>query len=447
MSGMRRPEPGTTDRCDRSDRLGRRFLAVWSGQTVSAIGSEVSGLGIAVYVFVETGSATWLGLLTALATLPRVLALPYMTVVDRLPRRTMMLLGDSVAALGPVLLLLLALIGEVAVWQLGVAAFVTGTGSAFQAPAAQAAVPLLVAPGALGRANGLMQLGPAVGIVVGPLLAAPLVAWWGLTVVLVVDLVTFAVAVATVAAVRFAEPVRPADAAPTDLAWRPALDWLNGPGRPLRTLLFTGAAVNGVLALFNLGLLALATEIAGPARAGLPIAAIGVALVAGSLWAGARGVADDRIGTFTLGLTTTAVGCAVAAAGPHLELVIVGGVLAVVLIPAVNAASATIFQEHVPPEMQGRVFGLRGAIGGALYPISAALGGLLIDRVGAPLMDGPLAGSLGRLIGAGSERGAALVVLSGGLALAGLGVYLARSPIRAALHADTRDDKISVMSS
>jgi DHA3 family macrolide efflux protein-like MFS transporter len=86
--------------------------------------------------------------------------------------------------------------------------------------------------------------------------------------------------------------------------------------------------------------------------------------------------------------------------------------------------------------MQGRVFGLRGAISGALYPLSAALGGLLIDRVGAPLMDGPLAGSLGRLIGSGPERGAALVVLAGGLVLAGLGLYLARSPIRAALHAD-----------
>jgi DHA3 family macrolide efflux protein-like MFS transporter len=296
-------------------------------------------------------------------------------------------------------------------------------------------VPLLVPPGGLGRANGLMQLGPAVGIVVGPLLAAPLVAWWGLTVVLVVDLVTFAVAVATVAAVRLAEPGRPVATTRADVAWRPVLEWLGGPGRPLRTLLFTGAAVNAVLALFNLGLLALATEIAGPARAGLPIAAIGVALVAGSLLAGARGVGDDRIGTFTLGLSTTAAGCVVAASGPHLALVIVGGVLAVVLIPAVNAATATVFQEHVPAHMQGRVFGLRGAISGALYPVSAALGGLLIDRIGAPLMDGPLAGSLGRLIGAGPERGAALVVLAGGVALAGLGAFLAHSPIRAALHA------------
>ncbi len=50
--------------------LGHRFFIVWAGQTVSAIGSSLSGVGVAVYVFLETGSAAWLGLLTALAALP-----------------------------------------------------------------------------------------------------------------------------------------------------------------------------------------------------------------------------------------------------------------------------------------------------------------------------------------------------------------------------------------
>ena len=45
--------------------LGRRFLTVWAGQTASMIGSQVSAIGAAVYVFVETGSAVWLGVLTA----------------------------------------------------------------------------------------------------------------------------------------------------------------------------------------------------------------------------------------------------------------------------------------------------------------------------------------------------------------------------------------------
>lgn len=425
-------------------RLGSRFVRVWAGQTASMIGSQVSAVGAAVYVFVETGSAVWLGLLTALAALPAVVTAPFMTVVDRFPRRTVMILGDCFAAIGPVLLLVSVRTGHLAIWQIAAAAFVGELGTAFQAPASQAAVPHLVPPEALGRANSLGQIGPALGIVAGPLLAAPLVATWGLTAVLLVDLVTFAIAVTLVALTPFGAPAgavgetagEAADAGPTaDLGWAPVRAFLAGPGRPLIVLIAVGAAINAVLALFNVAVFALATTIGGASRAGLPVAAIGAAMIGGSVLASVRGVPADRVRAFVVGLATTCVGCVVIAARPDLWFVCVGGALAVVLVPAVNAASATIFHERVPSEMQGRLFGLRQAIGGGLYPAASAAAGVLVAEVGAPLMDGPLAGSLGRLIGSGAERGGALVVLTAGLLLGLIAAGLARSPIRRQLHA------------
>lgn len=415
--------------------LGARFLTVWFGQTVSVIGSGVSAIGAAVYAYAETGNAVWLGVLTALAALPQVLAAPFMTVVDRFPRRTVMLAGDVLAAVGPATALTLALAGRLEIWHLAVAAFVSELGTAFQSPAAQAAVPGLVAPAALGRANSLAQLGPAVGIVAGPLLAAPLVAWWGITAVLVVDLVSFAVAVGTVAAVRVDEPARPVGVAPA-MGWRPVLDWLRGPGRPIATLLAVGSVVNGVLALFNVAVLALATTIGGPERAGLPIAAIGAAMIVGSLVAGARGVGSDRVATFARGLWVVGAGCAIVALRPNLLFVAVGGALAVCLVPAVNATSATIYQELAPAEMLGRLFALRAAIGGALYPAASLVAGVLVAEAAGPLMDGPLAGSLGAVIGSGAERGAALVILVAGALVAAIGAWLLRSPLRPLLRAN-----------
>ncbi|HRE03622.1 MAG TPA: MFS transporter, partial [Ilumatobacteraceae bacterium] len=185
--------------------LGRRFMTVWAGQTVSAIGSNIAGIGMAVFVFLETGSTIWLGVLTAAAAAPYALLGPVLHLVDRWPRKAVMIGGDCVAAVGTAFALTMAGIGQLEIWHLAVGALLGGIGSAFQTPAAQAAVPLLVPPSELGRANGLAQLGPAVGIVSGPLLAAPLVAWWGITAVLVVDLVTFVVAMATVVAVRIDE--------------------------------------------------------------------------------------------------------------------------------------------------------------------------------------------------------------------------------------------------
>jgi len=82
-------------------------------------------------------------------------------------------------------------------------------------------------------------------------------------------------------------------------------------------------------------------------------------------------------------------------------------------VPAVNASTATIFHELVPQRMQGRVFGLRFAIGRALDPIGAVLGGVLI--------------------GTGEARGAAVVLLRVAVAMVVLAALLRRSSAFGAL--------------
>ena len=410
-----------------SARLGTPFLLVWFGQTLSAIGSTLSGVGIGVWVFLETGSAAWLGVLVAVANLPTVVLIPMMRHIDRLSRRWVMVAGDSLAAVAASGLLALALSDHLEIWQLAVAAFVSGTGSAFQFPAFQASIPALVAPGALGRANGLTQFGPAVGITIGPLLAAPVVGWWGLEGVVIIDLVTFVVAIATVLAVRFGD-VRQ-DTADDDGSWAVALGWLRREGRALLGLLLAMAAVNLVLSSVNVTLVALAVEVGGTDLAGVPLAAGGVAMIIGSLAIGARGLPRRRIRTFALALVVFGAGCWIAALRPSIALITAGTVVALLAVPAVNASMSTIFHEHVPHGMQGRVFALRGAIGQSLGPVGSVLAGVLIASVAAPAMaaDGWAGRSIGRIIGVGTERGPALMFVVTGVALALLALRLATS--------------------
>src|SRR5262245_55238304 len=112
----------------------------------------MSAIGVAVYVFLETGSAVWLGALSALAAVPAICVGPFAGVIDRHSRRTVMLAADAFAAIGPAVALVLALSGRLEVWHLALAGFLASLGNAAQMPAAQAAVPLLVTPDALGRA-------------------------------------------------------------------------------------------------------------------------------------------------------------------------------------------------------------------------------------------------------------------------------------------------------
>ena len=211
--------------------------------------------------------------------------------------------------------------------------------------------------------------------------------------------------------------------------------WLRAHGRPLIGLLVVMAVVNFLLSFFNVALLVVATDLGGTARAGLALGAGGIAMIVGSVAVGRRGVAPDRIGTFAHALVVAGTGCAIAAVRPHFALVVTGVFIALVAVPAVNAAVATVYQERVPASMQGRVFGLRSAIGRALEPIGSVAAGVVVAHLAIPALraDGVLAGSVGEVIGVGPQRGAALVLLAIGLGLAVAGGWLARSWIRTAL--------------
>jgi hypothetical protein len=70
------------------------------------------------------------------------------------------------------------------------------------------------------------------------------------------------------------------------------------------------------------------------------------------------------------------------------------------------------------------VFGLRTTIARALDPVGAAIAGVVIARIAEPTMTGEGVGAvtIGRVIGTGAERGAALVAIAVGVAVAVLAV-------------------------
>ncbi len=401
------------------------FYRIWVGQTLSTIGSELSAIGVAVYVYLETGSELWLGILAALAGLPFVFVGPFLGLVDRFQRRTVMLVADSFAVVGPTLALVLAAADRLEVWHLALAGFIGGVGTAIQLPAVQASVPSLVDHESYGRANGLMQLGPSIAVVAAPVLATPIVALWGIVAVLIIDVATFVVALFLTLFTPFTDVLDEADAA-DDRTWRSALAWLRRDGKPLLVLLGGLAVVNFLFAFFDIALLAIATNVGGAKQAGLALGAGGFAMIASSLLVGHRGIPAKRIPVFVEALLVTALGCAVVAIRPVFVLVVIGAAIAMSTLPLANAAIATVFHERVPLGMQGRVFGLRVAIGRALSPVGSIVAGALIAGIAAPALgdNGSLRGTLGQLIGEGEQRGAAAVMLGVAAALVALAAWL-----------------------
>ncbi len=142
-------------------------------------------------------------------------------------------------------------------------------------------------------------------------------------------------------------------------------------------------------------------------------------------------VPRQRIGAFGLSLPVVGVGFVIGAARPGFGLLIAGVVIALASVPVVNAAISTVFHERVANMMQGRVFGLRAAVGRAMEPIGSITAGIVITLVAEPVMadDGIGAATIGQLIGGGEQRGSALVMALVGVAVGLLGLML-RSPVR-----------------
>jgi DHA3 family macrolide efflux protein-like MFS transporter len=405
-----------------TQRLGRTFVWICSTQALSIVGSTLSSIGVAVYVYLETGDPRWLGALMGVTAAPFVVMAPLLALLDRRSRRSMLLLGDCLAATGPVLALTLALAGRLELWHLVVAGLLSGIGNAVQAPAASAVVPALVpsgSPETLARANGLFQLGPAAGIVVGPAVATPLVAWFGVEAVLLVDVVTFAIAVAATLLTPFADAVDERPVADDDGSWRAALGWLWSEGRALVVLLVAMGVVNFLLSFFNVSMLAVSTDVGGAALAGVAVALGGVAMIGGSFATGRVGVATRPVRVFAAALSVTALGCGLAALRPWFPLVVVGVVVALAPVSLVNAGVATLFHTRVPVGLHGRVFAVRSTIARSLDPIGAVIAGLVIAEIAAPAMSdgGAGASAFGWVLTTGPERGAALVLLCAGFGL------------------------------
>src|SRR5436305_15075911 len=112
MRSLRRPTGGLWSHPD--------FLKLWTGQSISEVGSQVSQLAIPWLAAVGLhASPITFSLLGVLGFLPFILfALPAGVWVDRLRRRQILLVGDSARAVLLAMIPVLALAGALAIWHL-----------------------------------------------------------------------------------------------------------------------------------------------------------------------------------------------------------------------------------------------------------------------------------------------------------------------------------------
>ena len=418
------------------------FSVVWVGQVVSLLGTGMTQFALTIWAWHVTGEATALALVGFFGFFPRIVFTPLAgALVDRWSRKAVMIASDLAAGLSTVAVFVLYRLDALEVWHLFAAAAFAGALGSFQFPAYQASISLMLPKRQFTRANTMLGLAHSISTVFAPFAAGALLAVLDIDGILTIDMVTFVVAVGTLALVAIP---RPADHHIAEAKRRRLLvDCAFG----FRYLLAHRSLAGLAVLYFALNLLlSFSGTVTAPmilARTGQNEFVLGTVqmlfgisgLVGGALvtlWGGPR----HKVRALLLGgLVTSLFGTVTLGVGRSLPVWGAGAVLTMLCLPMANGASHAIWQSKVPPHLQGRVFSARilvGQIGGA---IAIPLAGVLADRAFEPLMNGgsPLARALAPLVGQGPGAGMGLMLVVFGLlgAVGILGGFLYR-PIRCA---------------
>jgi MFS family permease len=333
----------------------RRYV---SGQSLSLIGTWVETVAQALLVLQLTHSGTILGLTTAARYAPILLLSPYAgLLVDRYAKRHVLLITQAGLGVVSALLGAAVLTGTVRLWQVVVLAVAFGVFSAADNPARQAFTQEVVGRDLVRDAVTLNTTMVNVARVIGPTIAAVLVATVGIGWCFVVNAVSFGFVIVSLLSLdaRALHPVPPVPRGRGQL--RAGLRYAVGVPAIIRPLLMM--ALVGTFTFefeVSLPLLAETTFHGTGTTYSWLLAALGAGAVAGGLYA-AR---SARIGVPRL--VGAAVGFAVAmgllAAAPTLPTAIAACVLVgVATVLFLTTGNATV-QLASDPEYRGRVTAL-----------------------------------------------------------------------------------------
>lgn len=405
------------------------YLLLWGTQSLSSLGSAMTGYALILWLYRQSGSALETAMLSICSYAPYVLVSIFAGALsDRWDKKRTMLVCDLLAAVSTVLVLVLLKNGLLVPWHIYVLNAVNGLMNTVQQPASDVAATLLVPPEYYQKTSGLRSFSSSLNTILHPVIASALFGFFGMGMVIAVDLATFAIAFATLLFFIHIPEISDGDNPRENLlaAAKSGLHWLRA-NRLIMNLILFLAFINLVASAYNAALPAmlLSRENGGETVLGLVNAVTGTASLVGGVIATLLPMPKNRVRVIC-GALMVSMGTEnfLLAFGRTPWVWCAGAVFGWLLIPLMNANMDVVFRSTIPVDMQGRVYSCRNTLQFFTIPLGYFLGGLLVDRVFEPLMAAVSSGSLlAFLFGSGKGSGAAALFFV--LGLAGVLVCLA----------------------
>ncbi|MBX3011078.1 MAG: MFS transporter [Caldilineaceae bacterium] len=388
-------------------------------QSLSLIGSRMTTIGLGLWLFTQTQTTAPLLLVAFLMELPGMLLGSVAgAVIDRVPRKPVLILTDAGLALGTLILLATILTDTFSIVLLYGVALIQGALTIFQSPASEASLSLMTPDQGRDRINGLRQmLFPFAGIV-APALTGLLYLIGGIALVFAVDLATFVLAAGALCWIHIPQPAAPpADEAATTLwqDWRTGLRFVrHQPG--LLALLVNTVVGNYLLnGSLEITIPYVVTITGSEVVTGLVLTAMSVGAFVGGAIIAARGNIRNRVPWLLLGNGVVALMYVIYGRAQAPWLLATALFFLMIPLPMGGALMQSLLQTRVPTLLQGRIFALYAQLGFLGSTASFLSIGPLVDQILEPGVSQPWWQMVTPLVGAQPGAGMALLLVITGL--------------------------------
>jgi predicted MFS family arabinose efflux permease len=363
----------------------RDYRVFFAGQAVALVGAWMQQVAQAWLVLSLTNSPLRLGLVGSLTFTPILLfAIVGGAVADRLPKRRLLVLTQSLLACQTLTLAVLIWTGHVAYWHVCVLAVVWGVANTLDLPARQSFVVELVGRADVGNAVALNSAAFNLARIIGPAVGGLLLARAGVAPAYFINGAAFVVVIGTLLLVRARGAPLPRGG--TSIVEEIGAGLRYARGTP-RIMLVLALLFVISITVFNFSiyvpLFARNVVRRGPEGFGLLMASVGVGAIGGALTLGALRAPSLRL-LFATGflsgaglLLMSTVDDFVVAAAALFAL----GWVSVIVVTGCNVA----LQLAAPDELRGRIMSLHTFIYGGVFPFGAFSVGSISEAWGVPV--------------------------------------------------------------
>lgn len=368
----------------------RSYLFFWSGQLTSLLGSSIAQFVIIWWITLQTESAIYLSLASFIGFIPQIILSPFAGVLaDRWSRKKISGVTDFLQALATVSLILLFWFNIVSIWLVLIMLAVRSAFQAFHIPAVSAITPTMVPKNKLSRINGLNSLSTGAINLIGPIVAALLLAFWEIHQILWIDAFTFIVAfipllIISIPSVRkVQEQIREKPSFSKELT--SGLAFIKN-SRGLLPLLFTATMLNFLLVPLStlLPYYIKVDHLGGAEDLALISACFGAGALCGGLVMSITRGFKKKIAIGVLFVYIIFLGYSIIALTPTgmFWLMALGALVGSFAPPIFNVSLLTILQIVVPLQMQGRVNSVLNTLATAAMPLGMIISGPLAEYIG-----------------------------------------------------------------